>query len=130
MKFKTGYFSNLCNFQSSHSIPCSQLYNVVLTFERKKESSHDKCGVRWWSNYGCIGYSSSKTEECINLKTILSLLKFKDVKGLSCNSILFKNLLINVDIPKTFNYEEKVKVLNYPFTQVNNNKFNGNQFDV
>ena len=42
----------------------------------------------------------------------------------------FKNLPIILDIPKEFNYEDKVKVLNYPFIQVNNNQINGNKVDV
>ena len=61
---------------------------------------------------------------------MLSSLKSKDVKGLPCNLFIFKNLTIIVDIPKEFNYEDKVKVLNYIFIQVNDNEINGNKVDV
>ena len=63
VKFKTGYLSCPCNFQSRYCILCSHIYNVVSTFEDYKESSHHWCGVRWWSIYGRIGLSSSKIEE-------------------------------------------------------------------
>ena len=57
-------------------------------------------------------------------------MKSKDVKGLPCNSLMFKNLPIIAEIPQEFNYEDKVKVLNYPFIQVNNNVINGNKVDI
>ena len=61
---------------------------------------------------------------------MLSLLKSKDVKGLPCNSLIFENLPVIVDIPKELNYEDNVKVLNYLFIQVNDNEINGNKVDV
>ena len=63
-------------------------------------------------------------------KKLLSSFKSKDIKGLPCNSLIFKNLPIIVEILKEVNHEDELKVLNYPRTQVIDNEINGNKIDV